>query len=103
MGHNTSHLELKFISLYSCSERRDCRDNVQKRYLIHISGYNLGLIMRLLTGSGTPRRWAEAKIGLIWFIAPVDDADNTLIGFLVITQGQDQNVIIGFSATTLNS
>ncbi|MEZ5857906.1 MAG: hypothetical protein R3D28_02680 [Geminicoccaceae bacterium] len=27
------------------------RDNVQKRYLIHIAGYNLGLIMRLLTGS----------------------------------------------------
>ena len=37
------------------------RDNVQKRYLIHVSGYNLGLIMRLLTGSGTPRRWADAK------------------------------------------
>jgi hypothetical protein len=32
------------------------RDNLQKRYLIHISGYNLGLIMRLLTGFGTPRR-----------------------------------------------
>ena len=26
------------------------RDNVQKRYLIHVAGYNLGLIMRLLTG-----------------------------------------------------
>ena len=42
------------------------RDNLQKRYPVHISGYNLGLIMRLLTGFGTPRRWANAKIGVIW-------------------------------------
>ena len=26
-----------------------------KRYLIHVAGYNLGLIMRLLTGAGAPR------------------------------------------------
>ena len=31
------------------------RENVQKRYLIHVAAYNLGLIMRLLTGAGTPR------------------------------------------------
>ena len=31
------------------------RDNIQKRYLIHVAGYNLGSIMRLLTGAGTPR------------------------------------------------
>jgi transposase len=31
------------------------RDNIHKRYLIHVAGYNLGLIMRLLTGAGTPR------------------------------------------------
>ena len=33
------------------------RDNVQKRYLIHVAGYNLGLLMRLLTGAGTPREF----------------------------------------------
>jgi len=33
------------------------RENVQKRYLIHVAGYNLGLIMRLLTGAGTPREF----------------------------------------------
>src|SRR4051812_39059943 len=31
------------------------RENLHKRYLIHVAGYNLGLIMRLLTGAGTPR------------------------------------------------
>ena len=50
------------------------RDNIQKRYLIHIAGYNLGLIMRLLTGSGTPRRWAEASSTLLWVCMPLDDA-----------------------------
>jgi transposase len=31
------------------------RANIHKRYLIHVAGYHLGLIMRLLTGAGTPR------------------------------------------------
>ena len=30
------------------------RENIHKRTLIHVAGYNLGLIMRLLTGAGTP-------------------------------------------------
>ena len=29
--------------------------NVRKRLLIHVSGFNLGLLMRRLTGTGTPR------------------------------------------------
>ena len=32
------------------------RENIHKRYLIHVAGYNIGLIMRLLTGAGTPRQ-----------------------------------------------
>jgi transposase len=50
------------------------RDNVQKRYLIHIAGYNLGLVMRLLTGCGTPRRWAAAHPTVLWVCMPLDDA-----------------------------
>ena len=45
------------------------RENVQKRYLIHVAGYNLGLIMRLLTGAGTPREFrvpASAWLFTIW-------------------------------------
>ena len=30
---------------------------VHPSYLIHVAGYNLGLIMRLLTGAGTPREF----------------------------------------------
>ena len=31
------------------------RDNILKRLLIHASAFNLGLAMRKMTGSGTPR------------------------------------------------
>jgi len=35
-------------------------ENVQKRYLLHIAGFNLGLLMRQLTGYGTPKGAADA-------------------------------------------
>jgi hypothetical protein len=31
------------------------RETVGKRYLIHVAGHNLGLLMRLLIGAGTPK------------------------------------------------
>src|SRR5215218_5576791 len=47
------------------------RENLQKRYLIHVAGYNLGLIMRLLTGAGTPREFqARASACLFAAISP---------------------------------
>jgi hypothetical protein len=37
------------------------RENIHKRYLIHVGGYNLGLLMRLLPGAGTAREF-EARL-----------------------------------------
>ena len=37
------------------------RENITKRYLIHTAAFNLGLIMRKLTGFGTPKGWADAR------------------------------------------
>jgi hypothetical protein len=37
------------------------RENVHKRYLIHVAGFNLGVLMRALHGQGTPREAAEAR------------------------------------------
>lgn len=31
------------------------RENLHKRYLIHVAGFNLGILMRALFGCGTPR------------------------------------------------
>ncbi len=36
------------------------RVKIAKRYLIHTAGFNLGLLMRKLTGHGTPRGWVDA-------------------------------------------
>ena len=70
------------------------RDNVQKRYLIHISGYNLGLIMRLLTGFGTPRRWADANIAIIWLIRAFDTVKQALTSSLGSINHQIQKTFI---------
>jgi transposase len=41
-------------------------ENLRKRYLVHVAGYNLGLIMRLLVGAGTPRELlAQASASLL--------------------------------------
>ena len=33
--------------------------NIAKRLVVHVAGFNLGLLMRKLVGAGTPRAWAE--------------------------------------------
>lgn len=40
------------------------RETVHKRYLIHVAGHNLGLLMRLLIGAGTPKEAAAPRPGL---------------------------------------
>lgn len=46
------------------------RENVQKRYLVHVAAYNLGLVMRTLLGAGTPREFAATAGLLLWVIDP---------------------------------
>jgi transposase len=41
------------------------RENIAKRYLIHTAAFNLGLIMRQLTGFGTPKGWVDARRGVL--------------------------------------
>ena len=41
------------------------RENLHKRYLIHVAGFNLGVLMRALYGQGTPREAAETLYALI--------------------------------------
>ena len=60
------------------------RENIQKRYLIHIAGYNLGLIMRLMTGSGTPKRLAEGKNAFSWLSIPLDDYPDTRLTIIAV-------------------
>ena len=44
------------------------RENVHKRYLVHVAGCNLGILMRALFGRGTPREAANAGSTLLFLI-----------------------------------
>jgi transposase len=75
------------------------RENVHKRYLIHVAGYNLGLIMRLLTGAGTPREFlARASVWCGALLAP-DGAGAFLL--IVIADHQIAVLIVNVPADPL--
>jgi len=63
-------LERPFAHCYETGRMRRVhlrgRANIQKRLLIHVSGYNLSLILRLLLGKGTPRGLRD--LALAYFI-----------------------------------
>ena len=44
------------------------RENVHKRYLVHTAGHNLGILMRLLIGAGTPREAAARTLAYLLFV-----------------------------------
>lgn len=69
------------------------RENIHKRYLIPITDYNLGLIMRLLTGAGTPRKFqARLSARLAAVIMP-----NGCLMLLLIVIAGDQVAAIAVS------
>lgn len=43
-------------------------NNIRKRQLIHVAGFNLSLIFRKLLGAGTPRQWINRGGRLLLFI-----------------------------------
>jgi hypothetical protein len=42
-------------------------NNILKRQLIHVAGFNLSLIFRKLLGAGTPREWNNLGQALLLF------------------------------------
>ena len=55
------------------------RENLHKRYLVHVAGYNLGLIMRLLIGAGTPREFLARAAGRLLLLTAADGADIVIL------------------------
>lgn len=50
------------------------RENVQKRYLLHVAGHNLSLLMRQIIGAGTPREAVAGGYGVLFVrFAPQSD------------------------------
>src|SRR5215467_3428154 len=59
-------LERPFAHCYETGRMRRVhlrgRENILKRLLIHIAGFNLSLVLRLMTGKGTPRGLQDLAI-----------------------------------------
>jgi transposase len=76
-------LERSFAHAYESGGMRRLhlrrRENILKRVLIHVGGFNLSLVMRKLLGKGTPRGWqglsADAVLMFLrlWIALLVDD------------------------------
>ena len=66
------------------------RENVHKRYLVHVAGHNLGILMRLLIGSGTPKEAAARAVAWLFFAY----TDQAALIILVAPSGDDLAVLM---------
>jgi hypothetical protein len=67
------------------------RDNLKKRYLVYVAGYNLGLIMRLLVGAGTPR---EFLAGASARLLALTTADAAVLVVLTVAAGTETAMLV---------
>jgi transposase len=67
-------------------------ENLRKRYLVHVAGYNLGLLMRLLVGAGTPRGLAARAAAHLLVVTTTQGA--ALIILTVMTDTEAAALIV---------
>ena len=70
------------------------RENVHKRYLVHVAGHNLGILMRLLIGAGTPRETAARGLAYLLFVYTED-----AVVFILVVAARDGLAILAIAIT----
>jgi transposase len=70
------------------------RENLCKRYLVHVAGYNLGLLLRLLIGAGTPRELVARASGHLLVLTTADGAALILLTVISDTEAAVLVVIV---------
>ena len=70
------------------------RENLRKRYLVHVAGYNLGLVMRLLVGAGTPKEFLARASARLLGLATVEGA--VLVVLVVATGTEAATLVVSF-------
>ena len=74
------------------------RENVHKRYLLHVAGHNLSLLMRKLIGAGTPREAVAGGYGCICvLIAPTGAVLVAQMVLIVSEDGETAFVALCFA------
>src|SRR5690606_5812237 len=75
--HRAEYVERSFAHLYETGAMRRTHlrghQNILKRRLVHAGAFNLGLIMRLLTGAGPPRGLRARLAPFIALLAGLTD------------------------------
>src|SRR3954454_14410437 len=69
------------------------RENVHKRDLIHVAGHNLGLLMRLLIGAGTPKEAVARSWCFLVLLPTRDGACEALIMVLVANRAMPALIV----------
>ena len=69
-------------------------ENLRKRYLVHVAGYNLGLIMRLLVGAGTPREFLAGGSAHLLLLTTADGVTAAIL--VVATETEAMMVVVSF-------
>jgi transposase len=69
------------------------RENLHKRYLVHVAGYNLGLLMRLLVGAGTPRAFVAQASAYLLLLATADGA----VVVVLMVVGSNETAVLAVS------
>ena len=74
------------------------RENIHKRYLIHVAGFNLGVLMRALYGRGTPKEAAEARNAFVFVLR----TDTVLaFGLIAVIDGEPAALLITIATTAI--
>ena len=58
---------------------------------MHVAGYNLGLIMRLMIGAGTPREFSVRASAHLMLLTTAAD---TLIGILIVATDTEAAMLV---------
>ena len=67
------------------------RENVHKRYLLHVAGHNLSLLMRQLIGAGTPREAVAGGYGALFVL--VTPAGAVLVAQVVLIVSEEGETV----------
>ena len=70
------------------------RENVHKRYLVNVAGYNFGILMRALFGAGTPREAVNVRFPFLFLIQAADT-----ITFVIIAESDAETAALIVAVT----
>lgn len=66
------------------------RDNTQRRCLLHMNGFSPGHPMRVKTGHGAPKGWADAWLAITWTESSLSEA---FLAIVLAVEGEARQVV----------